>query len=136
MRQSTGSPIDAPSSTVSSSAVATQPRVIGQLAPRDVVSRMIVSEMRMQHASHLYLDISHRAADWLRKRFPGIYEHCAKRGLDITRDPLPVVPAAHYFCGGVSTDLVGRTTVPGLFAAGAMTDNRTCSEVDSGCLVS
>lgn len=89
-----------------------------QLAPRDVVSRTILSEMRLQRAPHMYLDISHRPADWIRGRFPSIYEHCLRHGLDMTVQPLPVVPAAHYFCGGVATDLVGRTTVPGLFAAG------------------
>lgn len=55
---------------------------------------------------------------WLRNRFPAIYKHCMDRGLDMTRDPLPVVPAEHYFCGGVATDLRGQTTVPGLYAAG------------------
>ncbi|CAN0439425.1 unnamed protein product [Pylaiella littoralis] len=90
----------------------------GELAPRDVVSRTILSEMRLQGASHMFLDISHRSADWIRGRFPSIYQHCLREGLDMTAQPLPVVPAAHYFCGGVETDLKGRTTVPGLFAAG------------------
>eukprot|EP00903_Cladosiphon_okamuranus_P009833 g9346.t1 len=90
----------------------------GELAPRDVVSRIILSEMRLQRAPHMYLDISHRPADWIRGRFPSIYEHCLRQGLDMTVQALPVVPAAHYFCGGVSTDLTGRTTIPGLFAAG------------------
>lgn len=74
--------------------------------------------MRLQGASHMFLDISHRSADWIRGRFPSIYQHCLREGLDMTAQPLPVVPAAHYFCGGVETDLKGRTTVPGLFAAG------------------
>ncbi|CAN0551390.1 unnamed protein product, partial [Laminaria digitata] len=91
---------------------------ITQLAPRDVVSRTILSEMRLQKASHMYLDISHRSPDWIRGRFPGIDEHCLRQGLDMTKQPLPCVPAAHYFCGGVATDLIGRTTVRGLFAAG------------------
>ncbi|CAN0371318.1 unnamed protein product, partial [Hapterophycus canaliculatus] len=94
----------------------------GELAPRDVVSRTILSEMRLQRAPHMYLDISHRPADWIRGRFPSIYEHCLRQGLDMTIQPLPVVPAAHYFCGGVATDLVGRTTVAGLFAAGESQD--------------
>eukprot|EP00904_Undaria_pinnatifida_P009191 jgi/Undpi1/5401/HiC_scaffold_2.g00682.m1 len=90
----------------------------GELAPRDVVSRTILSEMRLQKASHMYLDISHRESDWIRGRFPSIADHCRNQGLDMTTQPLPVVPAAHYFCGGVTTDLTGRTTVRGLFAAG------------------
>eukprot|EP00624_Nannochloropsis_granulata_P005039 evm.model.NODE_3569_length_13483_cov_25.259363.3 len=90
----------------------------GELAPRDVVSRMIVSEMARTGASHMLLDISHREEGWLRKRFPSIDAHCRARGLDMTRQALPVVPAAHYFCGGVVTDLEGQTSLPGLFAAG------------------
>lgn len=74
--------------------------------------------MRLQKASHMYLDISHRESDWIRGRFPSIADHCRNQGLDMTTQPLPVVPAAHYFCGGVTTDLTGRTTVRGLFAAG------------------
>jgi L-aspartate oxidase len=90
----------------------------GELAPRDVVSRMIVSEMQRTGADHVFLDITHRDPEWTAQRFPGIAQHCAERGLDMARVPLPVVPAAHYFCGGVLTDLQGRTTLPGLFAAG------------------
>lgn len=77
-----------------------------------------MSEMSLQGAPHMYLDISHRPSDWLKNRFPSIHEKCMEYGLDMTRQPLPVVPAAHYFCGGVTTDLIGRSTVPGLFAAG------------------
>ncbi|KAG5190093.1 FAD binding domain-containing protein [Tribonema minus] len=90
----------------------------GELAPRDVVSRMIVAEMRRSGADHVLLDITHRDAAWTARRFPGIQAHCVARGLDLTRDPLPVVPAAHYFCGGVATDLDGATSLPGLYAAG------------------
>ena len=70
----------------------------GELAPRDVVARMIVAEMRAHGAEHVWLDISHRDADWLRGRFPSIAEQCARRGFDLTREPVPVVPAAHYSC--------------------------------------
>lgn len=91
---------------------------LGELAPRDVVSRMIVAEMRRTGADHVLLDISHREVDWVRTRFPAIYQHCLSKGFDMTRVSLPVVPAAHYFCGGVDVDLDGQTSVPGLFAAG------------------
>ena len=99
-------------------AFATRYHPQGELAPRDVVSRMIVSEMARTGATHMLLDISHREEGWLRGRFPSIDAHCRARGLDITRQALPVVPAAHYFCGGVVTDLEGQTSLPGLFAAG------------------
>lgn len=91
---------------------------LGELAPRDVVSRMIMSEMKDSGEKHMWLDISHRDAEWLRGRFPSIYEHCLRRGFDMTKVPVPIVPAAHYFCGGVEVDLDGRTSVPGLYAAG------------------
>ncbi len=91
---------------------------LGELAPRDVVSRMIVAEMQRTRADHVWLDISHREASWLQRRFPAIYKHCLSKGFDLTRGPLPVVPAAHYFCGGVHVDLHGQTSLPGLFAAG------------------
>lgn len=89
----------------------------GELAPRDVVARMILSEMGDKH-EHVFLDISHRDSEWIKQRFPGIYKHCLARGFDMTEKPIPVVPAAHYFCGGVVSDLRGRTSVPGLLAAG------------------
>lgn len=93
----------------------------GELAPRDVVARMNLSEMEKHGKDHVYLDISHKDSDWIKGRFPSIYAHCLSRGIDITRDPIPVVPAAHYFCGGVEVDLEGQTSVPGLFAAGEVT---------------
>jgi L-aspartate oxidase len=91
---------------------------LGELAPRDVVSRMIMSELHRSGDEHVWLDISHRDAAWLQHRFPAIYQHCLNKGYDLTKTALPVVPAAHYFCGGVDVDLKGRTTVPGLYAAG------------------
>lgn len=90
----------------------------GELAPRDVVSRMIAAEMEADGSEHAFLDISHRDGGWLRDRFPTLHAHCLARGLDMAAVPLPVVPAQHYSCGGVATDLDGRTSVDGLWAAG------------------
>lgn len=89
-----------------------------ELAPRSVVAQAISEAMRRNDAPHVWLDISHRPADFLRERFPGVYAGCLARGHDLTSGPIPVAPAAHYHMGGVWTDLDGRTTVPGLFAAG------------------
>ena len=89
-----------------------------ELAPRDVVSRAILSEMRATNSTHALLDLSHKPADWIRQRFPRIYETCLSFGIDLTTQPAPVHPAAHYIMGGVRTDLHARSSVPGLFAAG------------------
>ncbi len=89
-----------------------------ELAPRSVVAQAISEAMRCDDAPHVWLDISHRPADFLRERFPGVYAGCLARGHDLTTGPIPVAPAAHYHMGGVWTDLDGRTTIPGLFAAG------------------
>jgi L-aspartate oxidase len=88
------------------------------LAPRDVVARAIHREMVENDYRFVLLDISFLPADTIRARFPGIYARCLETGVDITRQPIPVVPAEHYFCGGVWTDFDGRTTLPGLYAAG------------------
>src|SRR5580692_10482186 len=88
------------------------------LAPRDVVSRAIVSEMRRTGSPHVWLDLTSRDSDFIRHRFPRIYETCLAYGVDIAREPAPVHPAAHYAMGGVQSDLDGRSTVPGLYAAG------------------
>jgi L-aspartate oxidase len=88
------------------------------LAPRDVVSRSIVTEMRRTGSPHVWLDLTSRDAGFIRNRFPRIYETCLAYGLDIAREPAPVHPAAHYAMGGVMSDLEGRSTVPGLYAAG------------------
>ena len=89
-----------------------------ELAPRDVVARAIDFEMKKRGIDCVYLDISHKPADWLRGHFPNIYARCLELGIDITREPIPVVPAAHYSCGGIVTDLAARTDVPGLYSVG------------------
>lgn len=89
-----------------------------ELAPRDVVTRAIHAEMAATGSSHVYLDMTHLNADYIVRRFPRIYRTCKNLGIDISREPIPVSPAAHYLMGGVRTDLWGATSVPGLFAAG------------------
>ena len=90
----------------------------GDLAPRDVVARGIIAEMNRDGRAFVHLDMSARPADFVRRRFPTIAATCARFGLDIARDPLPVSPCAHFMMGGVKTGLWGRTTLPGLYAAG------------------
>ncbi len=91
---------------------------LGSLAPRDVVARGIQSMMERTGSPCAYLDITHRSSQWLEERFPAIHARCSSEGIDMSREPIPVVPAAHYACGGVATDLSGRTSLRGLWAAG------------------
>ncbi len=89
-----------------------------ELAPRDIVSRAIVDEMIRSRHECVYLDMTHKSKDWLSTRFPTIFEHCRESGIQMENQPIPVVPAAHYTCGGVKTDLRGRTLIGQLWAVG------------------
>ncbi|CCB89271.1 L-aspartate oxidase [Simkania negevensis] len=90
----------------------------GDLAPRDIVARGIFQEMVRTDSPHLWLDLSFKNPSFLEGRFPHIYAYCKSKGVDLTREPLPIVPAAHYSCGGIAVDLVGKTTMRNLRAIG------------------
>jgi L-aspartate oxidase len=90
----------------------------GDLAPRDVVARAVDFEMKKSGADHVWLDITDKKPSFVKERFPNIFEECLRWGVDITQQPIPVVPAAHFSCGGITTNLEGRTTMPGLWAIG------------------
>jgi L-aspartate oxidase len=90
----------------------------GELAPRDVVARAIDFEMKKRGIDYVNLDISHQPPEFLKEHFPTIYARCLELGIDITRQPIPVVPAVHFTCGGIVTDLAGRTDLAGLYAVG------------------
>ena len=114
---------------------------LGELAPRDVVSLAVHREMEAANSNWVHLSVKHLGGDFIRRRFPNIYEECLKQGLDITRDPIPVCPAAHYMVGGVRTDLRGRTSLEGLAACGEVAAtgvhgaNRLASNSLLECLV-
>jgi L-aspartate oxidase len=92
-----------------------------ELAPRDIVARAIDFEMKRHGIDHVWLDATHLGEAFLKEHFPTIHARCGALGIDIAREPIPVVPAAHYACGGIVTDLEGRADVPGLYAVGETT---------------
>lgn len=112
-----------------------------ELAPRDIVARAIDTQIQTGALDHVWLDVSHLDPDRLRHHFPTIHAHCLARGIDITFDPIPVVPAAHYSCGGIATDLKGDTGIKGLYAIGEVActglhgANRMASNSLLECLV-
>ncbi len=94
-----------------------------ELAPRDVVARAIDSEMKNNNFNHVNLDISFKDKDFILNRFPNIYQRCLDLGIDISQQPIPVVPAAHYTCGGIETNVSGETSCVNLYAIGEVANS-------------
>lgn len=114
---------------------------LAELAPRDIVAREITREMKKSGVDHVFVDISSKNKDYLKNRFPTIYDECKSRGINISKEPIPVCPVQHYLIGGIKTDLLARTTVKGLYACGEAAStgvhgaNRLASNSMLECLV-